>query len=538
MIATLGIDYGYQPDGAGGLEYIVQVPAELLRQGTTSFESSIDPQIRPFVSKVIVRCGNDRLPKNDGGLLSSMKTARSGNDRPDVYPNNRIDSESRVSNRRVDSESRVSNSRVDSESRATNSHVDSESRATINRFDSESRATRPIPATNFEGDTMPVPIPSLSDPTVKTVSNRPQADGGAGMVLPGSSPDRSVLPNPNPNNRTQGNSLRDLGNQLNQSAQQIQNNAREAVGGLFQQNRGQQDSPYADPNPQILQSLPGSPNYGTSSLSLGNGSNTAMPSFGQPTSQQIPRPDDQNWRPGSSLPSTDPMQAVGRYSGTIGSNTAQLGNGVYPTADSPGLTSNGNLTGYGNLSSSGNWAGTTISTNNGNFATGTLTNTGSYANGNSSGNFSFNTPDPRSIGNPAQFGTQFRNDNFGNTLSGNGSSILPNALTNDYQRQASLPTNPRIDSGFGISNTSTNNQVLPPGYDPRLANAGYPTTHYLGNGRTNLVNMPVSRKFLDVLLLCSVIANAYLLIGLSSLLSKYRNLVANVRGVAVTSQPT
>ena len=64
---TMSVTYGWQPDGRGGVEYIIQVPPEKLEQlrssGTGEITSTIDPKVRGLVSKVVVRVGHGDLPR-------------------------------------------------------------------------------------------------------------------------------------------------------------------------------------------------------------------------------------------------------------------------------------------------------------------------------------------------------------------------------------------------------------------------------------------------------------------------------------------
>lgn len=65
LVAALGVDYGWQPDGVGGVEYVIQVPPDqwdhVKQVGEIS--SVIDPQVQGRVSRVIIRVGTEKLPR-------------------------------------------------------------------------------------------------------------------------------------------------------------------------------------------------------------------------------------------------------------------------------------------------------------------------------------------------------------------------------------------------------------------------------------------------------------------------------------------
>lgn len=75
MLATVGIDYGWQPDGTkspqgDNIEYIIQIPPDQLDEVKRLGEitSTLDPTVANRVVKVIVRVGTERLPRNAGNL--------------------------------------------------------------------------------------------------------------------------------------------------------------------------------------------------------------------------------------------------------------------------------------------------------------------------------------------------------------------------------------------------------------------------------------------------------------------------------------
>lgn len=67
-IAAVTVDYGYQPDGRGGVEYIVQVTQEEFEhvRQAGEFSSVIDPEVRGRVSRILIRVGNAKLPRDAG----------------------------------------------------------------------------------------------------------------------------------------------------------------------------------------------------------------------------------------------------------------------------------------------------------------------------------------------------------------------------------------------------------------------------------------------------------------------------------------
>lgn len=72
MAATVGITYGWVPDGGDGVKYIIQIPPEKIDQVTRSGEisSQIPAQIRGHVSEVVIRVGQGNLPRVTPGSLS------------------------------------------------------------------------------------------------------------------------------------------------------------------------------------------------------------------------------------------------------------------------------------------------------------------------------------------------------------------------------------------------------------------------------------------------------------------------------------
>ncbi|WP_404310716.1 mu-protocadherin [Neorhodopirellula lusitana] len=64
-ISTVGITYGWTPDGGRGVKYIIQIPPEKVDQVVRSGEiaSQIPTEIRGHVSEVVIRIGQGTLPR-------------------------------------------------------------------------------------------------------------------------------------------------------------------------------------------------------------------------------------------------------------------------------------------------------------------------------------------------------------------------------------------------------------------------------------------------------------------------------------------
>ncbi|GAA5508815.1 hypothetical protein [Novipirellula caenicola] len=75
LFAAIGVTYGWQPDGGGGVEYIIQVPADQIDRLQESGEvtSVIDPQVQGHVSRVVIRVGNQRLPRETPAAISQLR---------------------------------------------------------------------------------------------------------------------------------------------------------------------------------------------------------------------------------------------------------------------------------------------------------------------------------------------------------------------------------------------------------------------------------------------------------------------------------
>lgn len=73
MAATVGITYGWTPDGGDGVKYIIQIPPEKIDQVARSGEisSQIPVEIRGRVSEVVIRVGQGNLPRVTPGNLFS-----------------------------------------------------------------------------------------------------------------------------------------------------------------------------------------------------------------------------------------------------------------------------------------------------------------------------------------------------------------------------------------------------------------------------------------------------------------------------------
>lgn len=76
LVAVMGITYGWQPDQNGGVEYIVQVsPDELAHiERAGDLKTEIDPAVRGHVSRIIVRVGNKKLPRQTPSNLIAQSS--------------------------------------------------------------------------------------------------------------------------------------------------------------------------------------------------------------------------------------------------------------------------------------------------------------------------------------------------------------------------------------------------------------------------------------------------------------------------------
>jgi hypothetical protein len=86
MLAVLGVEYGWQPDGTtssrgDNIEYIVQISPDQAKQlgSIGEITSTIDPSIQGRVSRIVVRIGNDPLPKIAGRVTPSPSTLQARN---------------------------------------------------------------------------------------------------------------------------------------------------------------------------------------------------------------------------------------------------------------------------------------------------------------------------------------------------------------------------------------------------------------------------------------------------------------------------
>ena len=63
MVAAIGVDFGWTPDGSGGVEYVIQIAPEKLDQvkDVGEISSTIAPEVRGHVSRVVVKVGEGPL---------------------------------------------------------------------------------------------------------------------------------------------------------------------------------------------------------------------------------------------------------------------------------------------------------------------------------------------------------------------------------------------------------------------------------------------------------------------------------------------
>ena len=80
LVIAAGITYGWQPDREGGVEYIIQVaPDQIERlEKVGEISSVIDPAVRGHVSRVIIRVGNEPVPRATPANLSGRTAATAG----------------------------------------------------------------------------------------------------------------------------------------------------------------------------------------------------------------------------------------------------------------------------------------------------------------------------------------------------------------------------------------------------------------------------------------------------------------------------
>ncbi|MCM2371403.1 mu-protocadherin [Aporhodopirellula aestuarii] len=79
MAATIGITYGWTPDGGDGVKYIIQIPPDKVEQVVRSGEisSRIPAEVRSHVSEIVVRIGHGSVPRITPSNLSSTAPAPS-----------------------------------------------------------------------------------------------------------------------------------------------------------------------------------------------------------------------------------------------------------------------------------------------------------------------------------------------------------------------------------------------------------------------------------------------------------------------------
>lgn len=82
MLAAVGVDYGWQPDGTtsprgDNVQYIIQISPHQLDQirSVGEITSTIDPAIQGRVSQIVVQIGTGPLPRDAGRALSSTDSA-------------------------------------------------------------------------------------------------------------------------------------------------------------------------------------------------------------------------------------------------------------------------------------------------------------------------------------------------------------------------------------------------------------------------------------------------------------------------------
>lgn len=78
MAVSIGITYGWTPDGGNGVKYIIQIPPEKVDQvvRTGEISSQIPAEIRSHVSEVVIRIGQGSVPRITPNFLSRSTPAR------------------------------------------------------------------------------------------------------------------------------------------------------------------------------------------------------------------------------------------------------------------------------------------------------------------------------------------------------------------------------------------------------------------------------------------------------------------------------
>ncbi len=609
-LAAVSIDYGYRPDGAGGLEYIVQVPPEMLNQ-TREVESVIDPAIRGKVSRIVVQLGTGPLPRDHGGLLN-QPTPAAGRDTvrgavvPAVgEPGNVEDTAPMPIPMLNDPRSQI---------------------ASVQKPQGDAAASSSLPASSLPNSSLPssplqIPPPGglpSTDPNAGATFSAPPAtsSGGASALgnntlrLPSTSPE---VPPALKNAAEQvasaaRSSIEPVTNQAIKSAQDLSQAAADRLGSPSGTNaatnsasniRSSSVSLPTAPPPAMASSAstlapPASP-YPTTSLStsgLGQTNsakaadasklvNNPQTGFGYsaPTAPAVSGRNDQGWQDPATArvqPSTSPTYNDSAYSGQYSApasnyNTAaaagNYGTDPYNTGSSSydrsfaGSTAASYPNSYGNslLPDNGinanagySYPATDSGTrqrdaydpqardyNQGQYASGQYAGSqynNQYAGGQYAGTntqFPYATPDAARGAATSQGrynqtqGSAFSNGNLlaNNTLQTNSTTspttpILPNSVV-----PGDVLTPPSLGGGFN-GNALTNAGLANANYG-----AGYP---YNTAGYGKVGRQPLSHRFLDGLLLFSLIINVYLLIAISRLITRHRDLVTSVRGTALS----
>ncbi len=495
-LAVVSIDYGYQPDGSGGLEYIIQVPPQQILQGN-ELESVIPPDLRGKVSRVVIRMGKGTVPRDDGGLLSGSAPGIS------VMP-----------------------------PKATGIEVHP--------------PEEPMPDQN----PMPIPTMSLPLPSEPAPANTAQPTppntlrSSPTIAMPGIETDSSTsVKRPQNNDLSSGSSGLSLPDA--------------ALSGTANQYAAAPQSSFAS----------------GSTLSLPPATSPTIPSSNGYTSS-----DDRGWQDPSKtrpLPSTSPNTYDGSYANSSGlpasgayanpsyaSNTNLNSNGygaTTGTAPNYGQSGYGTQNTYANQNTYGQNTFGQNSYGNGNNSTLTYANDTRPQYPNSYGN-SLNDAWGTDSGMRTRDNTPLNTPLIANnpsTLSSYGNTALSNLATNtgatngygspqgintQLYGQQTTPT-----YGGAGNATTTVSPILPdlntaggtslvgsPFTRPTSATAWNNTdsSYYGAAGR--LARQPFSHRFLDGILLFSLIVNVYLIIAISRLITRHRDLVASVRGTALT----
>ncbi len=527
-LAAVTVDYGYQPDGKGGVEYIVQVTPEEFEYAKKAGEisSTVDASVRGRVSRFVLRVGNGQLPRDAGPPPATVAQAQGFENLGGLADRDHVPIPE------------IPDGAAD-------------------------HAAPPIPALAMQAPppvtrAKPQEAPSMSMPTGAGTPFADEAQRRAQALQQMEAEARGTI---------------------NNAAQQASDLARDAANAMqdplrrLQPNGGDPTNPMrvaaapttgaATPFPSTSMTNPPGAASPLGAANTGQPAATGSPGLQIPSTSQTAR--DNQWdrqptaRPEPSttprMPSTSAQAAVGNFGApppgiqdprltttAVGSPNSSLGNPQFPYQN------------QNQNQSPGSSPGTTAPTGDGSPAgTGTYNGQGSYA----------------ATGQPGTGQAVPGGQLAGGTANGAypGSAAPSNAYpgtgypTGGYPQggypQGNYPANTYLPSGYGANGP-------PSGYGPsgQLASnysAGDPrgSTGLLPDSLTNVgnpngpsrpgaalngpaeedENRGLPQQVFNLLLLLSLIANAYLVIQMSKLIQRYRDLRVNLRAATAGNAP-